>query len=283
VLQVGTQQRSEFGNRFLTAVALVREGRIGKVKRVTCAIGGGPAGGPFARTTPPSTLNWDMWLGQSPMVEYIPERCHYTFRWWSEYSGGKLTDWGAHHVDIAQWAIGMEQSGPTSVEPVSVTHPVPFKDGRPTAADQYNTATEFLVRCQFPNEVELLIRHDGENGITFEGEKGSFFVSRDKLTGEAVDALKESPLPETALVALRHGKPLGRHMANFFECARDRSQPVADVFTHHRAMTTCHLANIALRLNRKLAWDPKSEQIVGDREANAWQSREQRKGYGIAV
>jgi predicted dehydrogenase len=281
VMQVGTQQRSEMGNRFLTAVAMVREGRIGKVKKVTCAIGGAPTGGPFPKATPPAGLNWDMWLGQAPLVDYREKRCHYEFRWWYEYSGGKLTDWGAHHVDIAQWAIGMERSGPLTVEPVSVKHPVPFKYGYPTEDDRYNTATEFLVRCMFPNDVEMVIRHDTENGITFEGEKGTFFVSRGKLSGEPVDALKENPISDLRLTILRKGKRLSSHMANFFECARDRALPVSDVYSHHRAMTTCHLANIALRLGQKLTWDPATEQMVGDAEANHWQAREQRKGYEI--
>jgi predicted dehydrogenase len=279
VLQVGTQQRSEFRTMFLTAVALVREGRIGTVKRVTCVIGPAPSGGPFPKLAPPETLNWDLWLGPAPKVDYIKERSHGNFRWWYEYSGGKMTDWGAHHVDIAQWAIGMEEAGPTSIEPVLAKHPVELKDGMPAADDRYNTATQFQVRCMFPNGVELVIRSDGENGITFEGEKGTFFVSRSKLTGEAVDALKDNPIPESVLIALRKGKRLDRHMGNFIECVRDRSLPVSDVFTHHRAMTTCHLANIALRLNRRLTWNPETEQIVGDSEANGWQSREPRKGF----
>ncbi len=106
VFQVGTQQRSDV-HGFQTAVALCHLGRIGKIRRVTCAIGGGSAGGPFKKTAPPKGLNWELWLGQTPVVDYIKERCHGTFRWWYEYSGGKLTDWGAHHVDIATWAIGM--------------------------------------------------------------------------------------------------------------------------------------------------------------------------------
>ncbi len=281
VLQVGTQQRSENRNVFLMAVAMVRGGRIGRVRRVTCAIGGAPAGGPFKTAAVPAHLNWDMWLGQAPKVEYIPERGHANFRWWYEYSGGKLTDWGAHHVDIAQWAIGMERSGPQWIEPLTAQHPVSLENGNPTAVDRYNTATEFLVRCVFPNGVELHIRHDTENGILFEGENGSFFVSRSKLTGEPVDALKQNPLSDSMLMALRKGKRLDRHMGNFMECVRDRSLPVSDVFSHHRALTTCHLANIALRLGRKLQWNPEIEQIVGDSTANAWQAREQRKGYEI--
>ncbi|MBM3457887.1 MAG: Gfo/Idh/MocA family oxidoreductase [Armatimonadetes bacterium] len=279
VLQVGTQQRSEYRNMFLMAVALVREGRIGKVRRVTCAIGGAPTGGPFKKTTPPSHLNWDMWLGPAPLEEYIAERGHANFRWWYEYSGGKLTDWGAHHVDIAQWAIGMERSGPTTIEPLSVRHPVPFVAGHPTVDDRYNTATEFQVRCLFPNQVEMIIRHDTENGVLFEGEKGSFFVSRGKLTGAPVDELRTNPISDMALIMLRKGKRLDRHMGNFMECVRDRSLPASDVYSHHRVLTTCHLANIAIRLGRKLQWDPVSEQIVGDSEANNWLGREPRKGY----
>ncbi len=283
VLQVGTQQRSENANIFLKAVAMVRDGRIGKVKRVSCAIGGADSSKPLQKTTPPATLNWDMWLGQTPKVDYIKERCHGSFRWWYEYSGGKMTDWGAHHVDIAQWAIGMEESGPTTIEVVSVSHPVPFKHGYPTVDNQFNTATAFMVRCLFANGVEMIIRHDTENGILFEGEKGTFFVSRGKLTGEPVDELKKNPILEKVLIALRKGKRFDSHMGNFIECVRDRSMPVSDVFSHHRALTTCHLANIAMRLGRKLTWDPVNELIVGDAEANAWQKREQRKGYEIVA
>ena len=284
VLQVGTQQRSEDHNWFLTAVALVREGRIGKVRRVTCAIGGAPSTKkPFVKTNPPEQLNWDMWLGQAPKVDYIKERCHGEFRWWYEYSGGKMTDWGAHHVDIAQWAIGMEDSGPTKVEVISAEHPVGLKNAYPDVDDRYNTATHFLVRCLFPNDVELLIRDDTENGITFEGEKGRFFVSRGRFAGGPVSDLKTNPIPESVLVALRKGKRLDSHMGNFIECVRDRATPVSDVDTHHRALTTCHLANIAIRLGRNLTWDPVREQIVGDGEANALQRREQRNGYEIEV
>jgi predicted dehydrogenase len=283
VLQVGTQQRSENNDRFLKAVALVRAGRIGTVKRVTCAIGGAPSGGPFKRTDPPAHLNWDLWLGQAPQVEYLPQRCHSSFRWWYEYAGGKLTDWGAHHVDIAQWAIGMEESGPNTVEVLAGQHPVPFQKGYPTVADCYNTATSFQVRCLFANGVEMIIRNDTENGIHFEGEKGAFFVSRSKLTGPPVVELEKKPIPQETLVALRKGKPLSSHMANFVECVRTRGLPVSDVFSHHRALTTCHLANIALRLNRKLTWDPVREEIVGDTEASGFQRRHQRKGYEIVV
>lgn len=286
VVQVGTQQRSDHNLVFLLAVALVRTGRIGKIHKVTAAIGGAPTGGPFPKEAPPHELNWDMWLGQAPKVDYIKQRCHADFRWWLEYSGGKLTDWGAHHVDIGQWGIGMEQSGPKTIEVEKSVLPVEFKGGYPTVDDRYNTATEFVVKNTFANGVSLFIRHDTENGVTFEGTGGRIFVTRDRidLNGGAVGALYKDPVPESVLVELRKGKRIDSHMGNFFECMRDRSTPVSDVWSHHRALTTCHLANIAIRLGgRKLTWDPEKEEIVGDSEANSWQSRTQRAGYEITV
>jgi predicted dehydrogenase len=259
----------------------VREGRLGKIQRVTCAIGGAPTSKALEKTSPPPELNWDMWLGQAPLVDYIKERCHANFRWWYEYSGGKMTDWGAHHVDIAQWAIGKENSGPTKIEIVSAEHPVAFHHGFPAVDDRYNTATAFDVRCLYDNGVEIIIRDDTENGITFEGEKGSFFVSRGRLTGEPVDDLKTNPIPESVIIGLRKGKRIDTHMGNFIECARDRAMPVSDVFSHHRVLTTCHLANIAIRLGRNLTWNPETEHIVGDSEANAMQRREARSKYAI--
>jgi predicted dehydrogenase len=290
VFQVGTQQRSEFSQRFLRAVALAREGRLGAIQKVQCAIGSVDPSGVIPKAEVPSQLNWEKWLGQTPLADYRYKpggrwghsRCHYQFRWWYEYSGGKMTDWGAHHVDIAQWAIGMEHSGPIRVEGTA-THPVPLKDGYPTDDSQYNVATAFHVTCKFPNGVEVVIRNDTENGITIEGDKGTIFVSRGALRGKPVDELAQNPLPEDAIRKLFKGREPGDHMRNFFECIKAREQPISDVYTHHRAMTTCHLANIAIRLGRAIQWDPEKEQVVGDEAANAWQRREQRKGYEIVV
>ena len=134
--------------------------------------------------------------------------------------------------------------------------------------------------------VELNIRDNAQdlgfdNGILFEGEKGKILVNRGKLAGAAVDALKAKPIADEVFAKLRHGKPRDSHMANFIDCTRDRGLPVSDVASHHRAMSTCHLANIALRLNRSLKWDPQAEEIVGDDEARSFQKREQRKGYEV--
>jgi predicted dehydrogenase len=301
VFQVGTQQRSEmsaekgkFKQQFLTAVALCHAGRLGKIQKVECRIGKAPRSPELPKAEVPKNLNWDMWLGQAPMTDYVlasagenakypHSRVHYEFRWWYEYSGGKMTDWGAHHVDIATWAIGMDQSGPLSVEGLMVDHPCELVGGMPTKSNMYNVATSFDVQCLYPNGVELRILSDGENGILITGDQGELFVSRSALRGSAVDALAEQPLPEDTITQLYKGKTPGSHMGNFFECIATREQPISDVVSHHRAMTTCHLANIAIRLGRKLQWDPQTEQIVGDAEANGWQRREQRKGYEIAV
>ncbi len=110
VFLVGTQQRSD-RDRFLRAVNMVQKGLLGDIQKMTVGINGGDVGGPFPESPPPSELNWDFWLGQAPKVDYIQERCHYQFRWWYEYSGGKFTDWGAHHVDMATWAIGQDKQG----------------------------------------------------------------------------------------------------------------------------------------------------------------------------
>ncbi len=273
VFQVGTQQRTEMDQRFLKAVAMIRDGRIGKINKVTCAIGSAPSEGPFEPMPVPPELNWEMWLGQAPLVDYTKKRCHYEFRWWYEYSGGKMTDWGAHHVDIASWGIGADDTGPISVEGTA-THP--------NIPNGYNVATNFNVTCKYADGVELTIRDDTDNGVTFEGEKGTIFVSRGKLLGKPVDELKDNPLPEDAITKLYGGVPTS-HMANFFDCVKSRKQPISDVYSHHRAMTTCHLANIAIRLGRKIHWNPETEQIENDSEAQAMQSRVARKGYEVVA
>jgi len=304
VFQVGTQQRSEMSanggkvqNQFLKAVAIARSGRLGKITKVQCAIGGAPASGEIPKADVPEGLNWDMWLGQAPLTDYIqggfgnnksyPEaRTHYEFRWWYEYSGGKMTDWGAHHVDVAMWALGMDSSGPISVEGTA-NHPVPFENGMPTMSNKYNAATSFNVVAKFANGAELIIRDDTDNGVLIEGTEGRIFVSRGSLKGAPVDELETNPLPQDLLTKLYNGKePKGggnAHMENFFNCIKDRGLPVSDVYSHHRAMTTCHLANIAIRLGKKIEWDPVTQQIINDKDAAKWVTREQRKGYEIDV
>jgi predicted dehydrogenase len=274
VLQVGTQQRSEFGGRFLQAVAMIRDGRIGKLRRVTASTGGGQTGGPFQETDRPASLDWNMWLGQAPAVAYIPQRCHVNFRWWREYAGGQMTDWGAHHVDIALWAIGLPAPGQLQIS---------GQGDVPEIKNGYNMPAQFDVTCVMPGGLPLRMVTGQRQGIMFEGETGRFFVNRGGIYGKPVEQLRENPLPEDAIRKLYHGKQPGSHMRNFFECAAARTQPISDAFSHHRAVTVLHLANLCLLLKRKLTWDLATEQILGDEHARSHQSRRQRKGFEINV
>lgn len=288
VFQVGTQQRSD--NKFLSAVAIARSGRLGANLSATCSIGSAPSAGPFPVTKPPAGLDWTTWLGQAPLVEYTTERCHGEFRWWLEYSGGKLTDWGAHHVDIAQWGLGFENSGPIEIEGKGNFPNIPdkfdpeaFFAGKQKLANGYNTATEFNVRLAFEGGSSIVVRNGPDNGIWFKGDKGEIFVNRGKLTGRLIDELSDGDQQwlKEERGRLYKGMPQRGHMENFFACVKARKEPVSDVFSHHRHLTSCHLSNLAMLLKRKLRWDPKNELFVGDTQANALLSRPQRKGYEI--
>ena len=296
VFQVGTMQRTESDLRFLKAIALIRAGRIGTVKKVTCGIDRMEGSQVIPEAAVPEQIDWDFWLGPAAKVPYraLPEmrqgygggvplysNCHYSFRNWHEYSGGKLTDWGAHHVDIACWALGATETGPSKITPIQFNLPVEYKDGHPTVADRYNAATQFTIRVDMPSSVEMIITSEGDNGILFEGTEGRFFVNRGKLTGKPVEDLKDKPLPEDAVEKVYGGKVSANHTANFIEGMKTRKQPISDVWSHNRMLEICHLSNIAMRLNRELNWDPAKREIVGDAQANSFLSRENRKGFEI--
>jgi len=225
-----------------------------------------------------------MWLGQAPLVDFREKRCHYQFRWWYEYSGGKFTDWGAHHVDIATWALGLdgEGEGPVSIDGTDAKHPVEFKDGYPVVDDCYNTAHDFDVVCKFDNGVEMHVTSRGDNGIKFEGTKGRMFVNRGKIVGQPIEEnWDEGQFTDEDVQALYKNKPHEGHKNNFYRCIAEGGLPVSDVFSHVQAMNTCHLAAIAARLNRKIGWDPVKEVILNDDQAAAMFARTPRKGFEI--
>ncbi len=308
VVQVGTQQRSE--RAFQLAVELVRNGRVGKLKQVWIAL---PyyttKAEPFAAEPVPSHLNWELYQGQAPQHKYCHQRTHANFRWWYEYAGGIITDWGNHHMDIAHWGADCELSGPTSVEARGM-----FPNAG--APHSFNTPDRFFSRMSYANGVEMLyfssvndrqryggiaktheemtpekinflfgddcpdeIKSFDRNGIMFIGDKGRVFVNRGGAYGAPVERLKDDPLPDSAWRV----RPCTNHMGNFFECVKTRQEPVSPVRIQHRTITACHLTNISLRLGRRLAWDPKTQQITGDPQANAWQKRERRPPYQIDV
>jgi len=251
-------------------------------------IGGGATGGPFQKQTPPESLDFNLWLGQCPEVEYIPERVHGSFRWWYEYSGGKFTDWGAHHIDFVLWAMNMEAEdcGPTTFTPNIAEHPVPFEQGYPTVDDSYNTSHRFEISCKFANGLEMIVTSqstDG-NGILVEGTEGRMHVSRGRITGKPVQDRLQHHLTEDDFTALCHGKPFdGWHKQTLLWCIKDGGLPVSDVFSHIQTMQSCHLSAIAARLNREIKWDPAKEEIVGDTEASTFLARTPRKGFEVPV
>jgi hypothetical protein len=252
----------------------------------------------------PEGLNWDFWLGPTPKVAYIqdskskdhfpPSRCHYQFRWWYEYSGGKMTDWGAHHNDIAQWGLGMDGSGPIAVE--GMGNPPPKEPNR------YNCHTQFKVTYTYAGGAQLICtpgqmsgapdprattridrngkeRKEGhDNGILFVGENGKWiFVNRSIITASEESLLKE-PLPSSA-ERLFVSKD---HMGNWRDCLRSRQRPICDVEIGYRSVTVCHIGNIAIRIGKKLKWDPVKEHF-DDPEANTWLSRPMRSPWKLEV
>jgi predicted dehydrogenase len=277
ILQVGTQQRSDNAQAlFLRAVATVKSGQLGKMQKVLVSLPRSTAtGGPFEAKPVPEGLNWDKWLGQAPMVDFCPERAHFQFRWWYEYSGGIVTDWGAHHMDIAQWALGVDRSGPLSVDG--------SKTELPNIPNGYNTPPNPTIVYVYDNEIELEVTI-GNEGILFTGEKGRIYCNRGRITGapiEAQDADEKLKAQINEIMEKTYpGKP-GNHMRNFFEAVKARTQPVSDAESQHRSVSACHIGNISIRLGRKLTWDAAAEKFVGDDEANGMLSREQRAGYEV--
>ena len=277
VLQTGTQQRSS--QRFRLACELVRNGRLGKLKKADVYLPAGLREGPFKATAVPAGLNWDFWQGQAPSMDYVAQRCHLYFRYWYEYSGGTMTDWGAHHNDIAYWAIGL--IAPVHIEATPLARPIP---------GGYTTFSEYDVRYTYENGVglhvhtttddnifgEVVNKKGQRNGIRFEGSEGWIWVNRSEITASD-PALLHTALPPGSIRL-----PVSNdHMGNFFDCVRSRQLPICDVETGHRSATMCHLGAIALRTGRPLQWDYQKEEFFGSfaREPNHYRARAMRAPY----
>ncbi|MHB1034721.1 MAG: Gfo/Idh/MocA family oxidoreductase [Pirellulales bacterium] len=281
ILQTGTQQRSSI--HFRMAVDLVRNGRIGKIEKVEVWLPAGLRQGPFKTSPVPPGFDYEFWLGQTPKVDYVRERTHFSFRYWWEYSGGTMTDWGAHHNDIVIWALEMDGSGPKSVEGKQLVQMIP---------GGYTAASEYEVTYTWPNGVVHTTKsttasewHGGvkdpkgqQHGIKFIGSNGWIWVTRGVI--EASDrAILTEKLPADA----KRVYVSNDHMRNFLECVKTRKAPICSAEIGHRSASVCHLGVTAIRLGRKLNWDPVKEQFIGDDEANKFVSRPMRKPYDYSM
>lgn len=290
VVQVGTQQRS--GIHFQKAVELVRGGRIGKVTFVRCWNYGNsnPEGiGNPPDTDPPADLDWDMWLGPAPKVRFnknrfgVDETAFSHFRWFWDYAGGMMTDWGVHWIDIVQWAMNVDH--PQSVSASGGKFFI--KDNRETP-DTISATYEYPgFVCTYENRMGSAAPIFGKGGaIAFHGTEGTLLIDRsgfeiipekrrinDKEMVDRMEAMKVANSND-------HGPA---HARNFLDCIKSRQKPICDMETGHRSTSTALLGNVAYRSRQRIAWDGKNERIAQDREASRYLSTDYRKPWSLKV
>ena len=286
ILQVGTQQRSD--TQFRVAAELVRNGRIGKVHTVKIGLPGDPGGPVFEKMPVPSALNFDMWLGSTPEMEYTEQLVHpqkgYDRPGWlrhENYGAGMITGWGQHHYDSAAWGMDTEHTGPISVEAVAQFP----KSG------SWNVHGDFMVKHDYANGITVFTSGGFPNGIRYEGTEGWIFVTRGAYRATASD-----PIPAGATKALDASDPkileskIGEneiHLyvskeqhGNWLDCIKSRQEPISPVEIGHRACTVCLISHIAMKVPGILKWDPKAERFQDNDLANSMLSRPQRYPYG---
>ena len=290
ILQIGSQQRSSVQFRY--AAELVRNGRIGQLKSVQIGLPGDPSGEVEPEMPVPKNLNYDMWLGSTPNVYYTEKRVHpqadFDRPGWlrcEQFGAGMITGWGAHHVDSAHWGMNAEHTGPVEIWGWAEfpTHGL------------WDVHGKFKTECIYPDGVHMTISGDFPNGVRFEGTEGWIFVSRgnEQVTNsDPVAKLKDSkalsasdPKIITSVIGPDeiHLPESKEHHGNWLESIKSRQQPIAPVEVGHRACSTCLLHHMAMKLKRKLYWDPLHERFKNDDEANAMRSRPQRAPYTINV
>jgi predicted dehydrogenase len=249
IFQTGSQQRSEFGHRFRRAVLMVRQGVLGDIKTIRIGVGAPAIPCDLPTQPTPEGTDWNLWVGPAALRGYneilCPKGLHRHFPLWRnyrEYAGGGLADMGAHHFDIAQWALGMDNTGPVKVEPPG--------QGK-------NSGLRYI----YANGIEMF--HGGKSGCTFEGTKGTLYVDRDKF--EATPKELEKVELQDNLSDVYYSTNQQR---NWIECIRSRKQTICPAEVGHRSASICHLGNIGYQLGRPLTWDPKAEHFTADPEAN---------------
>ncbi len=265
ILQTGSQQRSSDNFRF--ACELVRNGRIGRVHTVLVMIPSNSRGcEPTWTPEPvPDGFDYDLWLGPAPWAPYHHQRCHYQFKFIFDYGGGQLTNWGAHHIDIAQWGLGTDDTGPVEIE----------GEGIFPETGLFTTARKVKFEAKYANGVKLVCRTGGSN-TRFVGSNGWVDVSREGMRCRPESLKQQTIKPDE--IHLYNSRD---HVQNFLDCVKSRKEPIAPAEVGHRTATICHLGNIAMLLGRKLKWDPAKESFIGDDVANRMLSRSRRAPWRL--
>lgn len=280
VWQTGSWQRSTEHFRF--GCELVRNQRIGKLLSVEVGIGPGftPLGqgtvdhiAPQPTEPVPEGFDYEMWLGPAPWAPYTTKRCHWNFRWILDYSGGQVTDWGAHHIDIAHWGMDCDGTGPVEVAGQGVFP----QDGL------WNAAVDYDFECLYANGLVMRVASNNHcsQGVRFIGEKGWVHITRGGVKTDP-DGLRKTIIgPDEIHLARPRGDHRQGHRRDFLDCVKTRSRTVTPPLIGHRSAIPAHLGNIAMRLGRKIKWDPKTEQIVGDEQANRMLNRPMRPPWHL--
>jgi len=288
VLQVGTQQRAM--PQFRIAAELVRNGRIGKLETVKIGLPGDPSGPEAAEMPVPKNLNYNGWLGSTPEVYYTEIRVHpqnsLTDRpgWLrcEQFGAGMITGWGQHHFDSAAWGMDTELTGPVSIEAVAQFP----KSGL------WNVHGDFMAKAEYKNGITMLTSGGYPNGIRYEGSEGWIFVTRGDYKASPSDPVEagrnskslDASDPKTLTSVIKeneiHLYTIDNQHGNWLDCIKSRKEPISPVEKGHRACSICLITHIAMKLGRKLTWNPDKELFVNDNEANSMLSRSQRAPYG---
>ncbi len=291
IFQIGSQQRSvDPWPQFKRACELVRNGRIGDIQTIKIGLPGDPSGDEETEMPIPKNLNYDMWLGSTPYEYYTEKRVHpqhdFSRPGWlrcEQFGAGMITGWGAHHIDIAHWGMGTEYTGPVEVE---------GKADFPKSG-LWNVHGDFNVTAKYANGVTMQIGGDNPNGVRFEGTDGWIFVARGNVGVTASDPTSAEDTNEAFTASDRkilnseigpdeiHLYESPEQHKNWLDCIRSRQAPIAPAEVAHRSCSACLIAHTAMKIPRKLYWDPVNERFKNDDEANAMLSRPQRYPYGI--
>jgi len=263
IFQTGSQQRSNVFGPFREAAEFIRSGRLGKIQTVTVGVGGPSRWCDLPGEEMEPGLDWDLWLGPAPMRPYnsilSPRGVHKHFPNWRhyrEYAGGGHADMGAHHYDIAQWCLGMDESGPVEIIPPMTPN------------------ADHGVIYRYASGVVMV--HGGQSGCTFTGTRGTLHIDRDHLSSDPETIVKKPVGPKEVHLAKSPG-----HHRNWIDCIRSRKRPLADVEIGARSVAICILGNLAYWHNRRLRWDPVKWEFVDDAEANRWLDRERRDPWQL--